>query len=92
MPWKHPGTKTLRAHVQEWLAARTPEKVSDFIPLAPISLLCFIIGLRRVNPAATPPIGRKKQSIAGIVINTVSLVGWSFIWAINSFSPFWHAP
>ncbi|KFA94478.1 DUF4190 domain-containing protein [Archangium violaceum] len=44
--------------------------------LAPISLLCSIIGLRRVNPTATPPVGRKGQAIAGIVISSVSLVGW----------------
>jgi hypothetical protein len=46
-------------------------------PLALISLLCSIIGLRRVNPTATPPVGRKGQAIAGIVISSLLIVVWS---------------
>ena len=49
-------------------------------PLAPVALLCSIIGLRRVNPTASPPIGRKGQAIAGIVLSAVSMVGWAAFW------------
>jgi hypothetical protein len=51
-----------------------------FVLVAPISLLCSIIGLQHVNPTATPPVGRKGQAIAGIVLSVVSLVGWSIFW------------
>jgi hypothetical protein len=42
-------------------------------PLAVFGLPCSIVGLRRVNPQAHPPIGRKGQAIAGIVFNSVGL-------------------
>lgn len=45
-------------------------------PLAPFALGCSIIGLRRVNPHSHPPVGRKGQAIAGIVLGASSLVGW----------------
>ncbi|HYO73938.1 MAG TPA: hypothetical protein VEU33_48505 [Archangium sp.] len=51
--------------------------------LAPISLMCSIIGLRRVNPTATPPVGRKGQAIAGIVLSSLSLVGWGSVFVVN---------
>jgi len=44
--------------------------------LAPIGLVLSIIGLSRVNPEAHPPIGRKGQAIAGIVLSSLSLAGW----------------
>lgn len=47
--------------------------------LAPISLVLSIIGLTRVNPNAHPPIGRKGQAIAGIVISSVSIAAWGAI-------------
>jgi len=43
-------------------------------PIAPIALVVCIVGLSRVNPTATPPIGRKKQAIAGIVLSCVGLL------------------
>lgn len=49
-------------------------------PLAAVALLCSIIGLRRVDPTASPPIGRKGQAIAGIVLGTVSILGWTAFW------------
>jgi hypothetical protein len=59
-------------------------------PLAPVALVCSIIGLRRVDPTANPPIGRKGQAIAGIVLSTVSMVGWTawiaFVAFYNFFS------
>jgi hypothetical protein len=45
-------------------------------PLAPFGLVCSIIGLRRVNPDSNPPVGRKGQAIAGIVLSALSMVGW----------------
>jgi hypothetical protein len=45
------------------------------IPIfAPVALVCSIIGLRRVDPAAHPPIGRKGQAIAGIVLGSIGIV------------------
>lgn len=41
---------------------------------APVALVCSIIGLRRVDPAAHPPIGRKGQAIAGIVLGSIGIV------------------
>jgi len=44
-----------------------------FGPVAVIGLPCSIVGLRRVDPQAHPPIGRRGQAIAGIVLNSVGL-------------------
>jgi len=52
-------------------------------PLAPMALLCSIIGLRRVDPTASPPIGRKGQAIAGIALGAVSTVGWTAFWVVT---------
>jgi hypothetical protein len=41
---------------------------------APIALACSIIGLRRVDPTAHPPIGRKGQAIAGIVLGSIGIL------------------
>jgi hypothetical protein len=41
-----------------------------------IALLCSVLGLRRVNPDAHPPIGRKGMAIAGIVLGAVGSLGW----------------
>ena len=45
---------------------------------APMALVCSIIGLRRVNPAAHPPIGRKRQAIAGIVLGSIGIL-WGLV-------------
>lgn len=42
--------------------------------LAPAALVCSIIGWRRANPAAHPPIGRKGQAIAGIVLGSIGIL------------------
>jgi hypothetical protein len=47
-----------------------------------IALVCSIIGLRRVNPNAHPPIGRKGQAIAGIVLGTVGCLLWGGVLAV----------
>lgn len=41
-----------------------------------IALVCSLIGLRRVDPDAHPPIGRKGQAIAGIVLGAVECLFW----------------
>lgn len=48
-----------------------------FVPFAAISLVLSIMGLRNVNPSSVPPIGRKGQAIAGIVISALSVVMWT---------------
>jgi hypothetical protein len=50
--------------------------------VAILALVCSIIALRRVDPHATPPVGRKGQAIAGIVLGTLGL-GTSIIWATS---------
>jgi len=38
------------------------------------------IGLSRVDPKAFPPVGRKGQAVAGIVIGAVGTIGWGALW------------
>jgi hypothetical protein len=50
-------------------------------PIAPIGLLLSIIGLRRVDPKARPPVGHKGQAIVGIVLGSLGCaVG--ILWAL----------
>ena len=39
-------------------------------------LACSIYGLTRVNPTAHPPIGRKGQAVAGIILGALGVVEW----------------
>jgi len=39
-----------------------------------VGLICSVVGLRRVNPQAHPPIGRKGLAIAGVVLGTLGTV------------------
>ncbi|MBZ4417650.1 DUF4190 domain-containing protein [Myxococcus sp. RHSTA-1-4] len=49
-----------------------------FVPLfAPIAIVCGFIALRRVDLKARPPIGRRGQAIAGIVLGLGALVLWA---------------
>jgi hypothetical protein len=58
---------------------------SLFIPLfAPLGLGFSIVGLRRVDLGARPPVGRKGQAIAGVVIGALGMV-WLGVWV------FWFA-
>jgi hypothetical protein len=41
-----------------------------------LALICSTIALRRVNPNAQPPIGRKGQAITGIVLGGLSTLYW----------------
>jgi hypothetical protein len=53
---------------------------SAFFPLfAPLAILVGVVALRRVDPNAVPPIGRKGQAIAGVVLGTVMLGLWSLL-------------
>jgi hypothetical protein len=55
-------------------------------PLGPIALLLSVVGLRRVDPTAHPPIGRKGQAIAGIVFSSLSTltgVALFFYWWLD---------
>ncbi|RKG85350.1 DUF4190 domain-containing protein [Corallococcus terminator] len=47
--------------------------------LSPIAVVCGVVGLMRVNPRAHPPIGRRGQAIAGIVLGVVSPLLWVFV-------------
>ncbi|RYZ45286.1 MAG: DUF4190 domain-containing protein [Myxococcaceae bacterium] len=52
---------------------------SLFMPLlSPLAVVCGVVGLMRVNPQAHPPIGRRGQAIAGIVLGVVSPPLWLF--------------
>lgn len=43
-------------------------------PLGAVALPLSIVGLLRVDPNASPPIGRKGQAIAGIVVSSIGLL------------------
>ncbi|RYZ34630.1 MAG: DUF4190 domain-containing protein [Myxococcaceae bacterium] len=52
---------------------------SVFMPLlSPVAVVCGVVGLMRVNTRAHPPIGRRGQAIAGIVLGVVSPLLWVF--------------
>jgi hypothetical protein len=46
-----------------------------------IALVCSGIGLRNVDPDAQPPIGRKGQAIAGLVLGAVGCLFWVWLTA-----------
>jgi len=46
--------------------------------LAPLAVLCGVVGLRRVDPDAVPPIGRKAEAVGGIVLG----VGVMGVWGV----------
>jgi hypothetical protein len=53
-----------------------------FFPLfAPLAIVLGVTALRRVNPDAMPPIGRKGQAMAAIVLGVVTMGAWLvFLW------------
>jgi hypothetical protein len=55
-------------------------------PIGPIALLCSILGLRNVNPDAHPPIGRKGQAIAGIVLGSIETLALVALVAVSVLS------
>jgi hypothetical protein len=48
-----------------------------FIPLA---VIMGVVALRRVDPEAVPPIGRRGQAIAAIVFSLLSLAAWTWLY------------
>lgn len=61
-----------------------------FPVFAPFGLVCSLVGLRRVDLEARPPVGRKGQAIAGIVLGAVSLLGWGSVLLTSYFSGLGH--
>lgn len=45
-------------------------------PFAPLGVVLGVIALRRVDPTAFPPIGRKAHAIAGIVLGALGTLVW----------------
>ncbi|AFE03206.1 hypothetical protein COCOR_00005 [Corallococcus coralloides DSM 2259] len=51
-----------------------------FMPMiAPVAVICGVVALRRVDPKATPPIGRRNQALMGLVLGLVSPLLWGFV-------------
>lgn len=46
-------------------------------PVAPAAIVCGVIALRRVDPEARPPIGRRASSIFGIMLGLGAMGMWS---------------
>ncbi|KFE68543.1 hypothetical protein [Hyalangium minutum] len=47
--------------------------------LAPLAVICGVVGLRRVDPGAVPPVGRKADAIAAIVLGVLVMGVWAAI-------------
>jgi len=63
------------------------------IPLfAPVAITLGVIGLRRVNPQAMPPVGRRADAIAAIGLGVLAIAGWTrALWPMLS-TLLQHAP
>lgn len=48
----------------------------------PFAIVCGVVGYRRVDPTAHPPIGNRGRAIAGIVLGVVGLVLWAGLGAL----------
>lgn len=46
---------------------------------APVALALGVVGLRRVDPDARPPIGRKWQALAGICLGVAAPLLWAWV-------------
>jgi len=44
-----------------------------------IGLICSLVGLSRVDPSATPPIGKKGYAIAGILVSGLTTLFWGAV-------------
>lgn len=44
--------------------------------MAPVAIVLGVLALRRVNPHSVPPIGRKGQAIAAIVLGVLTVLVW----------------
>ncbi|RKH05315.1 hypothetical protein D7X74_34675 [Corallococcus sp. CA047B] len=47
--------------------------------LSPLAVVCGVVGLFRVKPQAHPPIGRRGQALAGIVLGVLSPLLWVLV-------------
>lgn len=47
--------------------------------LAPLAVLFGVVGLRRVDPEAVPPIGRKREAVGAIVLGVVVMGVWAAV-------------
>jgi cytochrome c oxidase subunit IV len=57
--------------------------------LAPVAIILAVIGLRRVNPQATPPVERRAEAIGAIVLSVLAIAAWSpVLWPV--ISSLWH--
>lgn len=57
--------------------ARTLGAGAVFLPvLAPLAVICGVVGLRQVDPQAVPPVGRKGDAIGGIVLGVLVMGVW----------------
>ena len=56
------------------------------LPLfAPVAIVLGVAALRRVNPDAMPPVGRKGQAITAMVLGTVTMGAWLvLLWPLLS--------
>jgi hypothetical protein len=62
---------------------------SLFFPLfGPIAVVTGLIGLSRVNPAATPSIGGRKAALVGVLLGFVVTLGWALVLGISVFGVF----
>jgi hypothetical protein len=51
--------------------------------MAPVAIVLGALALRRVNPDAVPPIGRKGQAIAALVLGILTVLGWlGVLWPV----------
>jgi hypothetical protein len=48
-------------------------------PFAPTAVVCGVIGLRRVNPKAWPPVGLKGYAVTGLVLGALGTVMWVLV-------------
>lgn len=56
---------------------------SLIMPLfAPFAVVSGVVALRRVNPLSTPPVGNRTAALVGIVLGSVTTVGWLVVAAI----------
>jgi hypothetical protein len=49
-----------------------------------IGLACCLMGLSRVDPKATPPIGRRGMAIAGTILSVIGIAGWTTLIAVSA--------
>lgn len=52
----------------------------------PFAIMCGIIGWRRVDPNAFPPIGNKRAAVVGVVLGSIGLLGWAALGAAMAFA------